>query len=805
MKFAYLFFTILYFTSSIIAQEISQKETLLEAYTSYFDTERETIYLHFNKNVFITQEPIWFKGYVYDKKNGQPFINTTNVYVALYDTEGNEIRNKLFFAQNGTFSGSFDNQNELKSGNYFIRAYTNWMNNFEEDESYVSKAIQIINPESVPDKGSLAPMTEHDLQFLPEGGHLVSNVNNTIGFKITDCAAQGIIIEGTVLNSKQETVANFKSNKLGMGKFDLMVKREDTYTAHYAIEGKEYSITLPKSEPEGFAIAVNNYTNAKMAYVSLKTNEATLQSEANKTYYLVISQNNKVSVVDIDINTLKTENTIPIPTANLASGINTITLFDDQLHPLLERLIFNYTENSFLKSSIYSTKTANDSLSIHIKTSQKDNSPISTNLSIAILPQTSVAYSNREDIISAFMLEPYINGDVQDPGYYFEDIDRLKTYNLDLLLLTQGWSKYKWENIKNGAQALTHLFDVGLTVRGIANIPKTNRQGYYVQMFSIPNHLNEQASIEDDNHFYFKNFYLKDSAQINFTVYRDGIKIDKIKPVLELEGVNRQLTKHPWQVKKTCAYHTVKNNGAINPMRILGNGKEQFLDTVNLSYVRIKDEDNLQYKKSYIANSYSKGIKIDSITKRYYNYVTDIINAHGFVVDQLPGAGQVRIKNRNPVSFLASNEPLLIVDDISYGHSYDVIYNMLLDDIDEIYIDPNGNGYGSQGSAGVIRIYKKKGAFAKKGLQNNSSQEFTIKNGFSTEKEFYVPEFYMQSKADFLRYGTIDWKSNIITDAKGNATYKIYDNGFKEAIMILQGFSADGKLLSEIKEIKLLE
>ena len=74
MKSVYLIiFASLFLITPLIAQNTaSKKEALQNAYSSYFNAERETIYLHFNKNIYLTKEPIWFKGYVFDKKNGIP-------------------------------------------------------------------------------------------------------------------------------------------------------------------------------------------------------------------------------------------------------------------------------------------------------------------------------------------------------------------------------------------------------------------------------------------------------------------------------------------------------------------------------------------------------------------------------------------------------------------------------------------------------------------------------------------------------------------------------------------------------------
>lgn len=796
-------FLFLFFNSFFTISQISNQKEIIEAsYTDYFNMERETIHLHINKNIFLNGEPIWFKGYVFDKKNSQPFINTTNVYVSLLDSEGNEVITKLFFAQNGTFAGNLDINSNLKPGKYKLRAYTNWMNNFEEDESFVSGFIDIINKNSESQSIESNTSSDHDLQFLPEGGHLISNVTNTIGFKSINCYGEGVNTEGFITNSKNEQVAVFKSNPFGLGKFDLELLENETYTANYTIDNILYKKALPKSEPEGFALSVINYTNPNTTFVSLKTNQFTLDKENGKTYYLAINQNNKISVVNIDINTLKTNNTIPIPNKNLISGVNTITLFDNNNNPLLERLIFNYDTSFFLKSNIYATKSSQDSIPINIKISGHNNETKAAQLSIAILPEESLANNQREEIITSFLIKPYINGNIENPNYYFIDEDRLRKYDLDLLLLTQGWSKYSWENIKKGSQKFEHGFDSGLSIKGIANIPKGTNQNYSVQMFSFTNQLNEIAPFDENNNFFFNNYFLKDEALINFTILKNGEKMGNIKPYVEIIDNKRKLLNKSFQLPTFC--NTNSQTDRVYEFSNSITENEQVLDTVRLSHIKIKKPEKLTYEKSYIANSYSKGIKIDSISKRYYNYVTDMINANGFVVDQLQGTGIVRIKNRNPISFKSSNEPLLIIDDTSYDHNYDILYNMTLDEVDEIYIDQSGNGYGSRGGAGVIRIYKTKGSTNKASYQNKSANEFVIKDGFSVEKEFYIPEFYLHSKNDFLNYGMIHWKSNIATDESGLATYKIFNTNINNATIIIQGISADGKLLSEVKKINLL-
>src|SRR5690606_12075712 len=100
--------------------------------------------------------------------------------------------------------------------------------------------------------------------------------------------------------------------------------------------------------------------------------------------------------------------------------------------------------------------------------------PATHSMSISVLPAGTISYDQRNNIFSAFYIEPYIKGDLEDGGYYFsEEVDaRRRDYDLDLLLLTQGWSKYSWNNIFNKTPAEHYAHEHGFTLTG--NITKRN-------------------------------------------------------------------------------------------------------------------------------------------------------------------------------------------------------------------------------------------------------------------------------------------------------------------------------------------
>ncbi len=125
------------------------------------------------------------------------------------------------------------------------------------------------------------------------------------------------------------------------------------------------------------------------------------------------------------------------------------------------------------------------------------------------------------------------------------------------------------------------------------------------------------------------------------------------------------------------------------------------------------------------------------LLKECISIFLDLINANGFIVEDLAGTGYTKIKNRNPVTFLGSNEPLLIIDNVNLGNNYDILFNMTFEDIDEIYINTSGLGYGAQAAAGVIRVYRKNGSQSLEQMKLRNYGDAVIKDGFSIERNFH--------------------------------------------------------------------
>ena len=195
---------------------------IFETYEEYVDTPREVVYLHLNKSTYIKGENIGFTAYVLDKKEKTPSLITTNLYVSVSDKNNKVIKQQLVRVANGIASNVIQIDSLFTSGIYNVKAYTNYMRNFNET-NFFTEAIKVIDPDVEPYIEKPIVKNSIDAQFLPESGHLLHGIVNNIGVVIKDSQGFGLAyVSGEVLDNNNKVLTTFKTNSVGIGKFPLL-------------------------------------------------------------------------------------------------------------------------------------------------------------------------------------------------------------------------------------------------------------------------------------------------------------------------------------------------------------------------------------------------------------------------------------------------------------------------------------------------------------------------------------------------------------------------------------------------------
>lgn len=388
MKLIIRFFSLLFCLQSF-SQAVSNQDQIKNYINNYFHYDRENIHVQFNKNIYVNNENIFFKGYVFSKNNNAPNINTTNVELVVYDQQQQIIQKQLLFAEHGTFAGGIHLNEKFKPGKYYFHFYTNWMNNFKEDDSF-NQTIEIINKDEPYHFETNEPdWKTAEISLFPEGGAILNDIINTVGIKIKDCNGKGIeIADGVVLDSKSNEVASFHTNKMGNGVFYLRADLNEKYTLKINSDKLKISQPLGKIQETGIILSYNNNLAKNNLLVVLKTNEKGLELYQNKKFTLLIQQDGNSMRQEITFNNKKTEQPFFFDKKYLSNGVNVIRVIDENLNEVTERLV--YIDSNAPLTTLEAKTTPNDSIVLSGKTEMNK-----ANLSISILPEKNVCVNQK--------------------------------------------------------------------------------------------------------------------------------------------------------------------------------------------------------------------------------------------------------------------------------------------------------------------------------------------------------------------------------------------------------------------------
>lgn len=309
-----------------------------------------------------------------------------------------------------------------------------------------------------------------DLQFFPEGGDLIENLNSKIAFKAIQEKGLGIGVKGEIIDNAGKIITKLESQHLGMGSFSLMPESGKTYSAKLNFaNGITKTIALPQAKKSGITLAVLT-TTATNIMVQINANQDYYNANRDKNFYLVARSKGIIAfAAQAALNTPNIG--AAIPKSKFADGIIQITVFDTKGEPLAERLFFIKHSNvtSLNLSSDKKVYGIRQPVKMNVLAKTRNN-PVQGNFSISVYNESKVP-SNEDDetsILSSFLISSELQGFIEKPNYYFHQINDKKIADLDLLMLTQGYRKFSYKEILAGKEPVVNFLpEQGIEFSGV--------------------------------------------------------------------------------------------------------------------------------------------------------------------------------------------------------------------------------------------------------------------------------------------------------------------------------------------------
>ncbi|WP_460679158.1 hypothetical protein [Mucilaginibacter koreensis] len=284
-----------------------------------------------------------------------------------------------------------------------------------------------------------------DLQFMPEGGHLINGLYTKIGFKAIGEDGLGVNVKGHIINSANEEVANFQSSHLGMGSFLFAPKANETYRAVYTRTdgGKAQTVTLAPVKPEGITFKVNNISSADTVLVYVyATPEVARQGD---TYYLM-SQNTADVFICNEFSLKNAFYILHIPKRVFTPGLVQFAVLNAKGAPLMERLVYmpGDVRLNVKVAGLQQSYQPLDSIPLQISITDHKGEGVTGSFSVAVTDDSQVKHTVQENILTHLLLASQLKGNIEQPEYYMQNSPEAKQ-DLDNLLLTQGWTAFNWQ------------------------------------------------------------------------------------------------------------------------------------------------------------------------------------------------------------------------------------------------------------------------------------------------------------------------------------------------------------------------
>ncbi len=492
----------------------------LNAYNSRHLEEK--VYVHTDRNYYLCGEIVWFKAYLEDAINNHPLSVSKVIYVELLNKAHEPVMQAKIGIKNGNGNGSFNLPLTLETGNYELRAYTNWMKN-DSAFHFFRKIITIVNTTQNLDTTIVHNHFKYQAQFFPEGGNLVSGLKSIVAFKINDNYGNGVDAQGVIVDQANDTILHFQPAHFGMGKFEFTPESGKNYHAIISFSDSSHLTKyLPEAYNSGYVMHLEDAgNNLKISVSTSGQNSSELYLIAQANQIVVASESAKIENGNADFSITKND---------LKDGVARITLFNENRQPLCERLYFKRPAKKLLinakaDKSIYNKRNP---VNISLSTSDKSSKMLPGNLSVSVYRLDSLNQPGQENIFSYLWLTSDLKGYIQNADYYFENDNAETNKALDNLLLTQGWRKFNWDQLSNKSSFTYVPENQGHIITGKVTDESTGQPAPNVLVYlSVPGRRVQLYGCKSDAqglvHFNMENFYGAGQVVLQTNATEDSI------------------------------------------------------------------------------------------------------------------------------------------------------------------------------------------------------------------------------------------------------------------------------------------
>jgi len=555
---------------------------------------QEKVYLQFDNTAYYQGDDIWFKAFVV---NSSDFGRTESgvLYVDLLSPNGGVLQQQKLKIVAGQADGRIqlvdyatEQARELRgvrpypSGYYEIRAYTQYMLNFDTDIIF-SRVLPVYqtpdkegdysNPVIASDSTIYSqnrPRQERlrkvNVAFYPEGGNMVRGLPCRVAFKATDGNGMGINGKLTLVLEDGSKIVT-ESGHEGMGAFEFTPGKKSA-DATFEYGGKRYSVTLPSAQKNGYTMMADMTGRKNSLHIDVNRTA----SCAEETIGMTVTCRGELVMFE-ELPMKGNGGDFSFDTKQWPVGVCRIVLFTDKGEVLAARSVYNgnlkYVPPTIEVKPDKRRYDAFGKMLLSLQLKGRDGKPFRDRFCISVRDASDYGTQYADNLLTDFLLTSDLKGFIHNPSYYFESSDKQHLRNLDLLCMVQGWERYDWEYMTdNKVFKETHRMETNLSLNGMIMTNRITRDRamddvkVYVAISPRDGEYVEYGQAVTDKNGYFgfdmKDFYGKVDVTMRLTKAKNTtepsakIRLERAQ-LPALRAYCKQELMPSWSVKKSAS------------------------------------------------------------------------------------------------------------------------------------------------------------------------------------------------------------------------------------------------------------
>lgn len=774
-------------------------------FTHPSEQAQEKLFLHTDKDSYLAGEILWMKLYLVDAATRRPGTLSRSAFVEILSDEQKPVLQARIALNSGTGNGSFQLPFSLHSGNYLLRAYTNWMKNSPAG-SWFEKQLVILNtlrnnpaaatPTAAPitpAPASQRPTAPYDIQFFPEGGNLVAGIPNHIAFRIIDSTGKGLGAFGAVLTNTGDTLTCIKTQRFGMGEFTLTPTENTRYTVQIRTPGRPPgSYQLPTPESTGYVLHVADAGNG-----NLRIDVHAAGVPAN-TVLRLLAHAHRI-ITSRETNLAENNATFLIPKDSLPDGVTWFTLFtgaNGAPAPVCERGWFKAP--ALLNLAVKADQPSYDKrekITLDVSAQDAVHSPLRLDGSIAVVLQDDVQSTGDQDILNYLLLSAELKGQVESPSYYFSPKNNDREEMASLLLMTQGWRRLKVSPSQPQNRYIPEY--AGLLVSGHITDRRTGAPAPNIAAWlSAPGRRYQLArSVSDIN-----GNILWDMGALY------GARELVVQPVTADSNYHIEITSSFAEADPNPAASPAANAAAGRrslpnppPSQLLqhsigAQAQNAYQAALRQQFIRPEQTDTNAFygrpDRRYKLDDYTRFTTMEEVIREYVKEVR---------FNNRKGDFEFHVQSDQANQLFFDETPLVLVDGVPITNTNNIVR---FDPLKMQKIEVVAKRYFVGGSLydGIVSYNTYQGDISGFPLDANA---YTVDyDGWQLHREFYAPVYDSKdrqaSRIPDLR-NVLYWSGDILTDPQGRQRLTFYSSDIPGRYSVLfEGITADGKTGSAV-------